>query len=414
MDEFNNENPKIVNTDYIETTTNDDNYNYVPKGNINTKPKKTGLLSLIVYGLICAIVGGTISGVASLYVLPKTNFFKDTPLYQSFNNGSSNSVALDKNSPLHGMLNPTSTGTQLSVAEIAKKVGPAVVGVSIKSVKSADPFGFTQKEAEGMGSGVIFNEEGYILTNYHVINGANNINVIFNNGKEVPAKVVNYDAASDLAVIKITEKIKVPGVAEFGNSKDLSVGDPVVAIGNPLGRELLGSVTTGVVSAANREIDSDGSKRTFIQTDAAINPGNSGGPLVNSLGQVIGINSEKLGGQNVEGLGFAIPVDIIKPKLQGLIKPLLLIGIGAIDLDEQTAKKNDLPSGVYIKQVQDFSPAEKAGVKPGDVIVKFDGEKVSSVKQLNDIKAKHKTGDTISVEVSRDGKTNKLSLKLVE
>lgn len=428
MNELNNEETKIIDANFTDTNSNSSNsgtsnntgyYNYSPKNTNDVKPKKRGLASFVVYGLICAIVGGTISGVSSIYLLPKTNFFKNTPLYQSVvsSTGNSGNTTFYKSSPLHSISTSStssSNGTALTVAEIAKKVGPAVVGVSVQTNSSEDPFSNDSETSEGMGSGVIFSKDGYILTNNHVISGASKIKVIFNNKKEASAKVVNYDAASDLAVIKITDNVTVPAVAEFGSSSALSAGDPVVAIGNPLGRELLGTVTTGVVSATNRQIDSNGTKGTFIQTDAAINPGNSGGPLINSLGQVIGINSEKLGGTNVEGLGFAIPIDQIKPKLQGLSKQLLLIGIGAIDLDSDTAKQNNLPVGVYIKEVQNFSPAEKAGIQPGDVILKFDNKKVTTVQEINDLKSKHNSGDTISVVISRDGDEKTLSLKLTE
>ncbi len=155
-----------------------------------------------------------------------------------------------------------------------------------------------------MGTGIIFSEDGYILTNYHVISGAQNIKVMLSDGKEVSAKVINYDAAADVAVIKLAENTKVPGVAEFGDSDMLEVGESVVAIGNPLGKEFIGSVTTGIVSAVNRQVSIENKDLKFIQTDAAINPGNSGGPLVNSKGQVIGINTAKIASRRGRRIGF--------------------------------------------------------------------------------------------------------------
>lgn len=371
--------------------------------------KAIRIISYLLVLIFGALIGGTAIGTATLYFLPKTTFFKSTPLYKSMveNNILSQSSS---GKPLPTI--PLSSEKGLTVAEIAKKVGPAVVGVSTKSVSTSNYFG-SSSESDGMGSGVIISEDGYILTNNHVVSGASKISVIFNNGKEVSAKLVNYDAENDLAIIKLTEKVTVPGVAEFGTSSDLSVGDQVVAIGNPLG-EFMGSVTTGVVSALHRNVEVEGGKaQDLIQTDAAINPGNSGGPLVNSLGQVIGINSIKVTGQ-AEGIGFSIPIDNIKPKLTGLLKPMLLIGIAGVDLDKETAQANSLPVGVYIKEVQSFSAAEKAGIKIGDVIVSFDGKKITSVSDINKIKADHSAGDTINVVVSRDGKEKSLQLKLSE
>ena len=180
-----------------------------------------------------------------------------------------------------------------------QKVGPAVVGVSTKLISSSRNYAIgsdSGTETDGVGSGIIINKDGYILTNYHVVQGAEKITITLNNKKAVSAKIINYDSTLDLAVIKITDSnVTIPGVAELGSSSDLQVGDSVVAIGNPLGLEFFGTVTTGVVSALNRQVAVENSKaQTLIQTDAAINPGNSGGPLVNSSGQVVGITSSKL------------------------------------------------------------------------------------------------------------------------
>jgi serine protease Do len=240
---------------------------------------------------------------------------------------------------------------------------------------------------------------------------------VLNNKKKVPAKVINYNAKLDLAIIKVTEKVKMPAVAELGNSSQMQVGDPVVAIGNPLGMELYGTVTTGVISAMNRKIQSsEGGNvtETYIQTDAAINPGNSGGALVNNLGQVIGINAAKIGGNGVEGIGFAIPIDIVKPQLKSLLKPVLKIGILARDITPDLSKQYNIPQGVYIVQVQEFSAAEKAGLQAGDVIEKFDGKVVKSVNDINNIKAEHKAGDKVQIVINRNGSNKTLTLTLSE
>lgn len=370
------------------------------------KKKHSNLKSLIAIGMICSILGGTAATFGTLYMLPNTKLFKNTPLFESLNNNSNSTSPIS--SPVLAK-----TGS-LSVAEIAKKVGPAVVGVSTKSVSSSNGFFGSNQTQEGMGSGIIINEEGYILTNYHVIDGAKEVKIIFSNNKEAAAKIVNYDEAMDLAVVQVADGSKMPAVAELGSSKDLQVGDPVIAIGNPLGKELLGSVTSGIVSAANREITVGNTKQTLIQTDAAINRGNSGGALVNAYGQVIGINSAKMGGDGVEGLGFAIPIDLVKPEINNLLKPILKIGIAARSIDTTLAKQYDLPEGLYVVQVQEFSPAEKAGLQQGDVITSFDGKKVKTVEDLNKIKSEKKSGDSINIEISRNGKNKTLALKLTE
>ncbi|KGM97526.1 serine protease [Clostridium novyi A str. 4552] len=375
------------------------NNNYNENEFIDVKKKRgfgKKILSYILVGVLSASLGGTLSTIATIkYYNNKTSTENITPNTPSTNKPSAAPVAM-------------------SVSNIAKQVGPAVVGVSTKSISSLDMFGFPEAQ-EGMGSGIIFSEDGYILTNYHVIKGAKQISVIFNNGKEgkeIPAKVINYNAPMDLAVIKLTEKVKVPAIAQFGDSDSIQVGDPAIAIGNPLGKQFLGSVTSGVISAVNRQVSVGGEKQKFIQTDAAINPGNSGGALVNMYGQVIGINSAKIGGSEVEGLGFAIPINAVKPQIQNLTKPILTIGIMCRDIDSKISKQFNLPIGIYVQQVQEFSPAEKAGIEPGDVIIKFDNKTVKTVQEMNELKQKHNSGDKVEVIVNREGKTKKLTLTL--
>lgn len=380
---------------------------------------KKKITSYIAVGLIFSVIGGSAAAVGTLYLLPNFSIFKNTPLYKSIETSVQNESELSKtvnsnsSNTTSAVITVSTKNSASGVSEIVKKVSPAVVGVATKSITTENIYGLQiqGKEVEGMGSGVIFNEEGYILTNYHVIDGAQEVKVILSTGKEVNAKVVNYDENMDVAVIKITDDIKVPAVAEFGDSSSLQVGELAIAIGNPLGKELLGSVTTGVISALNREIEIDNKKLTLIQTDAAINPGNSGGPLVNSEGKVIGINTAKLGGNGVEGLGFAIPINSITPKIESLTKQLIKIGISAIDVDENISKNYDLPIGVYIQDVESFSSAEKAGLKAGDVIVKFDGKKVTSINDINEIKNNHKEGDVVKIEIVRNKENKTLELK---
>lgn len=379
---------------------------------------KKKIASYIAVGLVCSTIGGGAAAAGTLYLLPDSAVFKNTPLYKSIEASASaqketkTDTASNSASTSLPVTNVSAKTSSAGVSEIVKKVAPSVVGVATKSITTENIYGWqTQgKEVEGIGSGVIFNEEGYVLTNYHVIDGAQEVKVILSTGKEVNAKVVNYDENMDVAVVKITDDVKVPAVAEFGDSSSLEVGELAIAIGNPLGKEFLGSVTTGVISALNREIEIGNKKLTLIQTDAAINPGNSGGPLVNSEGKVIGINTAKIGANGVEGLGFAIPIDAIKPKIDSLSKQILKIGIAAVDINEQTSKKYNLPAGVYIEDIEQASPAEKAGLKVKDVIVKFDGTKVTSVDEINEIKNKHKEGDVVKIEIIREGQNKTLEL----
>lgn len=399
MDNFNNNfEDKDFDKHFVEVKSSIDK---------DKKPKGMGkkVLSYVLVGVLCASLGGVAASVSTI------KYYNSKQVTTSAAEDKSNSKDASNSA-----VKTASNSVPLSVANIAKQVGPAVVGVSTKNASSVDLFGFPEQQ-EGMGSGIIFSEEGYILTNYHVVNGAKKITVIFNNGsegKEIPAKLVNYDAAMDLAVIKLTENVKVPAVAQFGDSDSIQVGDPAIAIGNPLGKQFLGTVTSGVISAVNREVAVEGQKQKYLQTDAAINPGNSGGALVNIYGQVIGINTAKIGGSQIEGLGFAIPINAVKPKIQNLIKPVLKMGIGVINIDDKLSKEHNLPIGVYIQQIEEFSPAQKAGLLPGDVITKFDGKKVKTVQEINDLKQKHNSGDSVEVEVTRDGKSKKLSLKLTD
>ncbi|ERI91535.1 trypsin [Clostridiales bacterium oral taxon 876 str. F0540] len=387
------------------------------------KPKKKGgrfkkTLSYVAVGLVCTVVGGVASGAAVLYGLPKTDLFKDTALYKSIAGSVNTSTSVYDGHPTQ----IAATSGAMTISDIAKKVGPAVVAITT-TIQTQQGF-FGSQAAQGVGTGMIINENGNILTNYHVVEGAQQVKVTLSNNKQVNAKVINSDPNYDVAVLKITDSVKVPAVVEIGDSDNLQVGESVVAIGNPLGTDFFGSVTTGIVSALNRKIDGDGSTNkqgqtssssglSYIQTDAAINSGNSGGPLINARGQVIGINTAKIKQSGVEGLGFAIPINAVKNKISDLSKPVLMIGIQGTEIDKTLSEQYNLPIGLYIKDVSDFSPAEKAGLKRGDVIIKFDGQKVTTFNEVTTIKNKHKSGDKVSVTVSRDGKETNLTLTLV-
>jgi len=310
-----------------------------------------------------------------------------------------------------------STSDAMSAADAFNKVAPAVVIVSTKSTANN---GFTTGEVEGMGSGFIINEEGYILTNYHVISGAKEITVTLSDNTEVSATVVNYDAEKDIAMIKLKEGTKVPAIAELGDSDEVYPGAEVIAIGTPLSKNFAQTLTKGVISGSNRTIEGQsGTSVNLIQTDAAINPGNSGGPLVNAKGQVIGINSMKIGTEavgttSIEGIGFAIPINEVKNKIDALSKPILNLGIQIREINSDTAKKYDLAEGIYVSSVDEFSPAEKAGLKIGDIIVKCDGKSAKTFAELKTIKEGKNAGDTMNIEVVRDKKNVSVSVVLEE
>lgn len=295
------------------------------------------------------------------------------------------------------------------VVAVAKIAGPSVVGVSVKYYEQSM---FTGQLAEGesQGSGIIYSEDGYIITNYHVIEDAINsssaiVKITLSNEEEYEAEIVGSDEVTDLALLKIDEKGLT--AATFGKSSELEVGELAVAIGNPLGQEFAGSVTVGYVSALNRSITTDGRTYHVIQTDAAINPGNSGGALVNSKGEVIGINTVKISDETVEGIGFAIPSEdalkiIEELKISGkIIRPY--IGIYGLDLDETTAKRNRLVEGIYVYQLYSDSPAAQAGIQKGDIIVEFDGQTVKTTQEINDIKNQKQIGDKVKIKVYRAG-----------
>nr|WP_312289056.1 trypsin-like peptidase domain-containing protein [Clostridium chromiireducens] len=374
-------------------------------GNAYVEPKRKERRGLRLLGkiagiLILTMVGG-VAGSGITYSIMRPNNVAATKQITSYIPQSFTS----------------STSDAMSAADAFNKVAPAVVIVSTKSTSSN---GFTSGEVDGMGSGFIINEEGYILTNYHVILGAKEITVTLSNNTEVSASVVNYDQEKDVAMLKLKEGTTVPAVAELGDSDQIYPGAEVIAIGTPLSKNFAQTLTKGVISGSNRTIEGQsGTSVNLIQTDAAINPGNSGGPLVNAKGEVIGINSMKIGSQalgetNIEGIGFAIPINEVKNKIDSLSKPILNLGIQIREIDSATAKKYDLVEGIYVASVDEYSPAEKGGLKIGDIIVKCDGKSSKTFKELKDIKEGKKAGDTMNIEVIRDKKTVDVSVVLEE
>lgn len=366
------------------------------------------LVSFIVVALIAALIGG--GAVAG--IMKYTNIGQQTQV-------------INRYLPLSSDNNNFNL-----ITNIAKIVSPSVVGIDT-SVSYSNGYR-SALIPEGSGSGIIIDSQGYIVTNNHVVDGASKITVNLSDGRKFPAQLIGKDAKTDLAVLKINATNLIP--AKLGDSSKLEVGELAVAIGNPLGESFAGTVTAGIISGLNRNLQSDYGPVNLIQTDAAINPGNSGGPLVNSNGEVIGITSVKLtstGGSNtqdpfgmfqsqstpVEGMGFAIPINEAKPIIDELIKhgyvERPIMGVSVQEVTSQDAAQYNIPVGLYIAQVQQGSGADAAGLQAGDVITAVDGTKVDTFDSLQSIISKHKVGDTITVTFWRNGKTLTAKVKLM-
>lgn len=416
MSDFENRNEE----NFIETSTSigeDGNIKAeTPKKN---KKKRKGMLKRAISKVALVVVmalGGGIVGSGLTYKMLSSNDNKTTKTT------ASNPSAV----------NFVKESSDLTVTEAYNKVKPAVVTITASGKVSYSRF--YSQDVEGIGSGFIINEDGNVLTNYHVIElaltangGTNKVTVSMSDGQEVEADIVNYDKDRDIAMLKLAEGTKVPGVAELGDSDALYVGQEVIAIGTPLGTNFAQTCTKGIVSGVNRSLDesTDGSavqsesesSYEYIQTDTAINSGNSGGPLINSEGQVIGINTAKLSNStsssnaSIEGMGFAIPINDAKDRIESLSKKILTIGITGVSIDEDRAKEKNIPQGVGVVSVTEGSVAEKAGLKANDIITKFDGQKVTSVEDINKIKETKEAGDKVEVVVDRYNEEIKLTLE---
>lgn len=298
----------------------------------------------------------------------------------------------------------------MSVKQVADATANSVVEIQTESV-STNPF-FPQAVTSGAGSGVILSKDGYIVTNNHVIEGASKVTVKTKDGKSYNADFVGTDKTTDLAVIKIKAENLTPAV--LGKSADLEVGDVAIAIGNPLG-ELGGTVTSGIISALDREINVDNQSMHLLQTSAAINPGNSGGGLFNDHGELVGIVNAKSGGENIEGLGFAIPIDHAKTVIENLIENGYVKGRPSLGVVLQAASTiNSDKENVYIAEVEKGKAADKAGLKTGDQILKADGKNVTSISDVKEAIDSHKAGDNMSFTILRENETKEIKVKLGE
>ena len=297
----------------------------------------------------------------------------------------------------------------LSLQEIYKKCIGSVVSITASS-----------QSGKSSGTGIVLSADGYLITNHHVIENAQVIAVQTSDDRQFQASIIGSDEASDLAVLKVEADDLQP--AEFGDSDKLAVGDRVVAIGDPLGAQLRGTMTSGIVSAINRDLEVNDRTMTLIQTDAALNNGNSGGPLINCYGQVIGINTMKLRSYystTAEGLGFAIPMAVAKPILEELMENGYVAGRPAIGISYDTLPLAfriyyNLPEGVYISAVYDGSDAQAKGVTAGDIITAVNGTRVTSIDELNRVKNQFTAGDSITLTLYNGGSYRDVEVTLID
>lgn len=400
------------NSTYNSTTFNYSNDNKFKK----SKPSKpnAGFGKTVLVPFISGIAGatlviGTCFGVPSI----KSKLLDNTQ--------ETSSSILNKSEIQSNVVNLADySNTAISVAE---KSLPSVVGITV-TYQISSIFG-GRSSGEATGSGIIVSEDGYIVTNNHVISSesssfyaiteATGIKVnLYNSTESYEATVVGTDAYTDLAVLKIEKTGLTP--ATLADSAEVKVGEFVMAVGNPLGMDY--SVTSGIVSAVNREIESEGTTFTAIQTDAAINSGNSGGALVNSNGEVIGINTMKFAGDGIEGIGFAIPISSATSVIEQLIEFQAVkrpyIGIVGSSVDSAIVERYGIPEGIYVDEVEENSPAKTAELQKGDIITKIEGKEVKSVNELNQIKYTYSIGDTVTLTIYRNGETLEIDLVLAE
>lgn len=371
------------------------------KQNTKKANKNTfGLKPLIAVALICSLLGGLIGGGIVALLRPTS----------TSSGGGSTTTTIN-----------VADGTS-PISAIAKANMPAVVSiVNNSSTTYNDVFfgrNYTQ-ETKASGSGVIISTDGYIVTNYHVIENAYKLTVTLYDGRNFEAQLIGGDESTDLAVLKIEADNLT--AATIGDSDALEVGDLLVAIGNPLDAQAFAwTVTDGIVSGLGRTVESDGQSFTLIQTNAAINAGNSGGALLNGKGELVGINSMKISGSSVEGMGFAIPINDAKPIIDQLIsqgyvsRPYL--GIAGYNINEnllsQVSLKRD--NGILVTQLTKNGPAEKYGVKVGDIIYEADGKTIASFDDLSAVLDEHNVGDTITLKINRDGSDTSVDVTLGE
>lgn len=394
-------------------------------------PKSRGglvALMLILVIFLCGVV--TVLGILNVKLFRQLKVQQEQDLTMSFSNtqtmpqqtqpqtqqeavpmpvDADPKATLDLHTAPAGVENIPSEGG-LSLQEIYSRSIPSVVSISC-----------TMPGGSSSGTGVVLTENGYLVTNAHVVEGAAGICVRLSDEREFPARIIGLDEVSDLAVLRISADGLKP--AQFGDSANLRVGDTVVAIGDPLGVEYRGTYTNGIISGIDRDVDLDGRSMTLIQTNAALNSGNSGGPLINCYGQVIGINTMKIGAftdrAGVEGLGFAIPSATVKTIVdqlisQGYVSGRPTLGIEGESLSPFYQHYYGLPAGLYITQVDPGSDAEQKGVEGGDLLLSVNGTSVTNMDNLKSAIMEHEVGQQAEVIIYRAGKQYRLTLTLTE
>jgi len=371
-------------------------------------PKRRSPFSYFFVGLIGAIIGGIITA----YIAPNYIYGKLLPMPDIYKQSSVPNTTTVEN------INITPSDEISAVQAVAKKAMSSVVGITTIQVQRQFIW---ETEVQGIGSGVIVNSNGYILTNSHVIadGKAKRINVLFENGDTVDGEVLWNDSVLDIAIVKV-KATNLP-VADLGDSDSLEVGEIAVAIGNPLGLDFQRTVTAGVISGLNRSIRTEDGNvmENLIQTDASINPGNSGGPLLNSRGEVIGINTAKV--QTGEGLGFAIPINTIKPIINEVISTgnfeTVYMGIYGVEVElyeRQYGVDTGIDTGIIIMEVVSGSPADRAGIKSGDILVKIDNQSVENLNHLKRILYSYKVGDRAKLTILRNGEYKTIDIVFSE
>ena len=422
-------------------------YNNNENGYIYTVPKKEKKSALpAICAILCVLLVFSLASTAVvtfLYINDKTNTQSVEEIRQDIYDEISlqyKTELEELNSSMEAiqtiMKNPHSYSPEIisnldeltsPVVAIANTVRQSIVGIRVVIPSSKIHSGFfwyETGESESTGSGIILSSDGYIATNYHVVSYYDEyenviISVILEDGTELEAELIGGDEANDLAVIKAnTNGLELPA-ATRGISSDLQVGEVVVAIGNPLGTQFAGTVTMGIVSALDRNISSENTAETLIQTDAAINPGNSGGALINSKGEVIGITSSKIADTDVEGLGFAIPMDFANPIIKdiieyGYVKDRPATGISGQTVSASMARYYGFPTGVLVTDVATDSGADIAGIQEYDIITEINGVAISSMSDIQAINETHKVGDIIQVTFYRNREYHTVNLKLLE
>ena len=392
-------------------------------------PKNRGgifALMLILIIFLCGII--TVLGVLNIKLFRELNVQKKNELSISFSvtaTEPTEAAAVSENVPVAAMAEePVSLDLQesrKSLDNIPMEGAMSLQDIYVSNIPSVTSITSVSQSGSSTGTGVILSRDGYIVTNAHVVAGGQAISVQLTDDREFPAQIIGSDEITDLAVLYIETEDLSP--AQFGDSESLRVGDTVVAIGDPLGVEFRGTYTDGIVSAINRNVSIDGRTMTLIQTNAALNSGNSGGPLINCYGQVIGINTMKIGTftnrSGVEGIGFAIPSTTVKDVVEQLIRQGYVSGRPDIGLEGDALSTfyqyyYRMPAGLYITEVDHGSDAQRKGIEQGDIILSIDDTRITSMDELKTYLYNCDVGQNVEVVVYRQGQQYKLNLTLHE